>query len=982
MSWKGTLLVLLCLFLGLTEVQAKEVQAREVNLTLYNKPVTGYRVVLDRSTDFIIEKIDAHLEDFKVKPFRFEQTVIYENILYSPITETKEISLHYLLKNLENQLTEVTVVAMYDYKRSISSREFPDLSQRLLADLSTLTRKTNGATLKFQGQSFDSAQPENGTDQAQREEEVQSNNTIQHFDEEEVENNSVLLKKDPFQTENGKPASQDEVKKELEKQLALLQAWEDRLNKRETALDSKMESLERNQKSHQKEQDQYKILVDSIVKLQKDKGRESQYAKYAGDPMSFSLSEYILDQEELYSKLSRDYANLTIERDSQTVKIRNQEVAIAQADSRIEALNRDLDTERKAKNDIKAEWMVAKAQEGTTTESSTSDLMLTIQNQDSLQAIIDRQSREIAQLESFSNDFDSDRKTQDQKYQKLQSTNRDLRNELEKTKAELLAANTTAGNPEVRTVPDAGQQVKIDSLESVIGKKVMEIGRLENSVQKKNKEITLQKKKYQDVLDRNQEVQTELDKTKETLAAARQNPELREGANQSIQIQTLRDSYAELEALLIEEKEKNKQVQILRDSVKLLNVRMNVQSTSNPEIDRLKKELRQKNEDLQSRKTQVSTLKTNNDKLTNQVKSQKADNSELKKQLQMANQQLKSSGQVNTAELQSKIDKYDTEVKDLRKEAGVLRNQNTDYQGRVTTLENTLKTEKSENSGLKKKVEAKNNQIQTQRLESDSLSREISYLNRKSGEQSIEIADLQIRLDSIAKASNQPLSVQEQFIRQQRTKLDNREAQIETREDELARAQKRTDQREVYIKQREAELKTAEKRFVGLQKKEDELNIIEQQLRQNVKAADILDQLEIRRNGGKKPSDGRERFNKDLAVPIKAGKVAEFGRYVPLFESQVEVGVKTVQKKVTGYMTWLGHLYDEKFPDFIYEKIVLKEVAPDKLTLKVRLTPEGTGTKVGVSFRMKNGQYIDPDNEAELGDKARQFITRMLRFNL
>ena len=987
MSWKGIFLILIGTFCGLSGLQAKEVQVREVNLTLYNKPVTGYRMVLDRNTDFIVQKVDDHLATFKVKPFRFEQTIIYENILYSPITETKEISLHYLLKNLENQLTELTVVVMYDYKRSISSREFPDLSQRLLADLSSLTRKVNGATLKFQGQTFDSALPESGTQHTQRVEEVESNQTIQHFDEEEVENNSVLLKKDPFQSESGNPASQDEVRKELEKQLAVLQAWEDRLNKREAALNNQVETVERDQRSHEKQLAQYKMLIDSLVKLQKDKGRESQYSKYAGDPMSFSLSDYILDQEELYSKLSNEHVELTYERDSQQVRIRELEVAIAQSESRNEALNIDLEKERKEKNDIKSQWMMAKANEGTPDETAAAEMMLALKNQDSLQAIIDRQNREITQLEQDAGNGGEalskarkDLKDQTEQNKELKSSNRDLRNELEKTKAELLAANSgTTTQPENTTALTPDLQPKVDSLESVIGQKVLEISRVENQLSRKDKELNIQKSKYQDVLDRNQAIQAELDKAKENLEAARNNPEQREGVNQSIQIQTLRDSYAELEALFIEEKEKNKQIAVLRDSVKLLNVRLNVQSKSNPEIDRLKKELRQKNEDLQSRQTQVNTLKQNNNKLNGQVKNLRTNNSDLKKQLQMANQQIKSSGQVNVAELQDKISKYDSEVKDLRKEAGILRNKNQDLEGRTTTLENTLKLEKEENTSLQKKVDDKNNQIQAQRLENESLGREISTLKRKSGEQAIEIADLQIQLDSMIQASSQPLSVQEQFIRQQRAKIEEREAQLDKREDELARSQKRTDQREVYIKQREAELKTAEKRFEGLQKKEDELNIIEQQLRQNAKAADILDQLEARRNP--KNTGNRERFDNELQVNIKGGKVAEFGRYVPLFEAQVGQGVKTVQKKVAGYMVWQGHFFDEKFPDFLYEKIALSEVSSEKLTLKIRLAPNGTGTKVGVSFRLKNGQYIDPDNQEELSNNARQFITRMLRFN-
>ena len=71
-------------------------------------------------TKQVLEHVLGHAS---AKPFQYERTIIYENIRYAPITEDRDISLYFLLRDLQGQFTEMTYVAMYDYKRSVNSRE-------------------------------------------------------------------------------------------------------------------------------------------------------------------------------------------------------------------------------------------------------------------------------------------------------------------------------------------------------------------------------------------------------------------------------------------------------------------------------------------------------------------------------------------------------------------------------------------------------------------------------------------------------------------------------------------------------------------------------------------------------------------------------------------------------------------------------------------------------------------------------------------
>lgn len=174
-------------------VQGREIEVKEVTISLYSRPVNGYRLILDRKMSNVTNQIIRHVSSKGAgSPFQYEHTIIYENIRYAPITNDREISLYFLVRTVESQFTELTAVGMYDYKRSINPREFPELSENMMQDLAALVRRISGDDIRFLDKVFVEGQPvaatESKTDVA----------PVETFKEEEVENHSVLVHQDPF----------------------------------------------------------------------------------------------------------------------------------------------------------------------------------------------------------------------------------------------------------------------------------------------------------------------------------------------------------------------------------------------------------------------------------------------------------------------------------------------------------------------------------------------------------------------------------------------------------------------------------------------------------------------------------------------------------------------------------------------------------------------------------------------------------------
>jgi hypothetical protein len=266
---------------------AADVVLQEIPLSLYNKPVTGYRFTLDRSQRVVEQQIGKHVaESVSARPFQYDRTIIYENVRYTPVTSEQDISLYFLLRGIENQYTEMTVVAMYDFRRAISSREFPQLSLLLKLDLARLVRRTSGDMLRDGDVLYDDATIAQlrATGTKAPPTQIQPG-----LGEEEVERPHVSMPRTrtgmgDIDSENRDP---DSTIAFLRRRIAELEAREGMLTAKETDLQAQEAELDRRQKNMQSKLGENKLLRDSIYLLnQRVQAMLGQY--YVADDISVS----------------------------------------------------------------------------------------------------------------------------------------------------------------------------------------------------------------------------------------------------------------------------------------------------------------------------------------------------------------------------------------------------------------------------------------------------------------------------------------------------------------------------------------------------------------------------------------------------------------------------------------------------------------------------------------------------------------------
>lgn len=282
------LAILLCclaiLFGTAQALRAGDVQLQEIPLSLYNKPVTGYRMTLDRSQRFVEQQINKHVgESVSAKAFQYERTIIFENIRYTPVTSEQDISLYFLLRSIENQYTEMTVVAMYDFRQSISSREYPQLSTRLKLDLARFVRRTTGDMLRDGEVLYDDATIAQLQASGPK---APPTKLAPGLGEEEVDRPTVTYPRTvgDIDSEHRDPDSTIAL---LRRRIAELESREGMLTARETDLRAQEAELERRQKALQAKASENKQLRDSIHLLnQRVQAMIGQY--YVSDDISVS----------------------------------------------------------------------------------------------------------------------------------------------------------------------------------------------------------------------------------------------------------------------------------------------------------------------------------------------------------------------------------------------------------------------------------------------------------------------------------------------------------------------------------------------------------------------------------------------------------------------------------------------------------------------------------------------------------------------
>ncbi len=178
--------------------QAGIVPVREVQLKLFEKNLTGYRVSLPVPRLALQTAIRQYLAAYPVEPLVLEEGMIYENIDYPTITTARPITLYYLLQPVEEVFTELTVIGLYDYQHPITVHSQPDLALRMLLDLSEFVQGLTGNPVDFDALFA----RQSVTEITQRYESRKEQNYMDFFVEREGESigseGGTLLRENPF----------------------------------------------------------------------------------------------------------------------------------------------------------------------------------------------------------------------------------------------------------------------------------------------------------------------------------------------------------------------------------------------------------------------------------------------------------------------------------------------------------------------------------------------------------------------------------------------------------------------------------------------------------------------------------------------------------------------------------------------------------------------------------------------------------------
>jgi hypothetical protein len=377
---RGILIVCL-IAASMPATKAGQVTVKEVSLSLYNRPVNGYRVMLNRTQKMIAAQIVKHVTASGVAaPFEFERTIIFENVFYKPVTDSREISLYYLLRTVDAQYTEVTLVGMYDYKRCINFRDFPVLAIRMMADFSELVRKTSGDEILFDNMAY------NPQTMAEIEKKYATSAMnqfgeplpVKHTSEEEADREAVNTQGDPFAVSKGTNQDPDSIMKVMSLRRRELELKERELSRREQELEVQKQELEVTRNTLTRQLNSNGALKDSINSLNL-RIASLQKQMLTGDEVSVSN-----DSRELVNRLqeelrisAQNYARLKAHSDSADLQLAALNEKEASARGRREVTQKKI-AELETQNALyKEELRFLRASNGTNAnESDSSSLRL------------------------------------------------------------------------------------------------------------------------------------------------------------------------------------------------------------------------------------------------------------------------------------------------------------------------------------------------------------------------------------------------------------------------------------------------------------------------------------------------------------------------------------------------------------------------------------------------------------------------------
>jgi len=146
--------------LGLpTAAFAGDISVQEIRTTIYEKEISGFRLLLPYSPADIWSGVRAHFASVGKVPMALEKVLLYENIHCPDISAENELTLFFVCDAVGDNLTQFTIAGSYDYRHPITIAESPDLAMRLLLDAATLVQAFGGDNRLVFSHLFDNTLP-------------------------------------------------------------------------------------------------------------------------------------------------------------------------------------------------------------------------------------------------------------------------------------------------------------------------------------------------------------------------------------------------------------------------------------------------------------------------------------------------------------------------------------------------------------------------------------------------------------------------------------------------------------------------------------------------------------------------------------------------------------------------------------------------------------------------------------------------------
>ena|GEM_PF-3121677 len=971
-------LLLLLFLIGQANLHAAVVELKEIPISLYNKPVIGYRMTLDRGQRVVEQQILKHVSEFdSKKPFQFEKTIIYEEIRYSPITDDPLISLHFLLRGYENHYTELTVVAMYDLRRSINTRDFPDLALKFQIDLAKLVRKINGDQLKFGGIVFDDAKIK----------ELQAGLAQPPVGQEEppVVSSRTKVVMNPKTNTN-----QDSVISALKRRIAELESKEKRWNENAGNLRNQQQEVLERQSVLQAQLNENSALKDSVAALNKRmKSILGQY--YHADDVSVSnetvdyLTELEQENKKLEAKVKLNAARL----DSLGLVSASQQRQIKSWATQEKKLSDELLQLKESRDVLLAELEKLKSDEGLKPPAWPADsdsLMLQLKGAQRKNA---SQTQEIEGLKSEISRLEKEEEGLGDALAKLQEQNLALESE-NKRLNERLVSNRQFSSGELALLDSlklyrlakedlmkqlAGlqsQQVAQQSIQRTLEDSVAALRRREVALQTKIKDSRQNNLAMNQIMEESQGLRdslTRLNKRLSEMGARLQavNQVSSQQSQLTKQVQVLRDSVAFWEAKSTdwqgkwrdaEKRAKGVQdLNLLRDTLQLLQARIQFLQGKAAERDAQIRQLEEQNATHKQRETELKSLKERMAQTQSQIEEGQAERKRLEQSLGDAQSNLNES-QRDLTNLKAEQERLAKEKATWQSKVGELEKNNGNLNASRRSMADTISLLNQRLGALLAQAGNREIALREESELKDSLQRQIQRQLLAENEFKRLLAQSQRKVDSLSRLT-MPSQDQQRFIRDQWAKLTAWEETLVARDKNTANQEKLIAQKQTSLDGREKEVQRRELAIAGLEERERQVSLREQQVntRENLSGTEV------------NPAD------------VKMGKVEEMGT-MPVFSIETMLNFKAAQKQVVAYMLSRDLLLSEQSPDLFFKNVYLSELAQEPLDIRIKIDSRAGGTVLFFTFRTNKGGYLGDAAQSRQNESIKQFIVRILRYRI